>query len=181
MRCISSTGSPTLRRQWRCQAGQNPRSCVRSGAEMGVAATLNDAKGLVRFGVGVGTSGEPGVGAGRPLRRRFPWLDREALVKAMATSAPRAIWISIDFSGVSRMRLPSRDLEIHAVVVDAIEVPQAEHLEAAEVGQHRAVPAHNRCRPRLRPPPAHPVANAGDRCSSTIWAPVCASCSVVTL
>ena len=28
------------------------------------------------------------------------------------------------------------------MVVDAIEVPQAEHLEAARVGQHRAVPAH---------------------------------------
>ncbi len=57
-------------------------------------------------------------------------------------SAPSAFWISIERSGVRSMpRAVDLVAEAHAAVAD-LGAGQREHLEAAAVGQDRAVPAH---------------------------------------
>ena len=70
-------------------------------------------------------------------------LGKTGWSNATATSDPSASWTPIASSGVNRWSDPSRWLRnVDAVVVDHPQVAERHDLEAARVGQDRAVPVH---------------------------------------
>ena len=116
------------------------------GAEIGVRPALDDAEeGLIGPAVGVLAPPRPRRSCGG-RRRRSSLRDAGnggQWSRHIATSAPRASWMAVARSGVSSSRLPSMcERNVTPVVGHAAARRQAEDLEAARVGQDRAVPAH---------------------------------------
>ncbi len=63
--------------------------------------------------------------------------------KAMMMSAPRASCTAMEDSGVRHLAgTVEMGLEAHPLLVDAAQIPQAEDLKAAAVGQNRPIPVH---------------------------------------
>ena len=112
---------------------------------MGETAALNDAEQrLILAGVGCDAALEPGMGAATGiddvvLRRRIG----RALVEGHGHIRPEG---HLDLGGMFRGHVDGASIagvsEHHPTVIDLVQVPQAEHLKAAGVGEHRAVPAH---------------------------------------
>ena len=130
------------------------RACPRSPfalsrPQVRVDAALHDAEQrLVGPGVGRQAALGPGrvrVMAAATCRGRQGRIDHSS--NAMAMSLPSASWISTARSASAAGWTRPGGCEGHPVVVDRAQVGQAEHLEPAGIGQDRAIPAHEPCRP----------------------------------
>ena len=119
-------------------------------AQVGVAAALNDAKqGLVALVVGGDAALQPTVGSPAGSGHiGFAGRIGGALVKGHGHIGPQG---HLDLHGALGSQLDASPIpggsEDDAVVVDGVDVAQAEHLESARVGQQGAVPAHETMQP----------------------------------
>ena len=124
------------------EVGDGPSTLA---AQMGKASALHDAEQcLVVSGVGFNAAGQPGMGAPAGIDHIVfgGWIGR-TLVKGHGHVSPQG---HLDLRGVFRGHVDGAAIpgvaEHHAAVIDFVQVPQAEHLKAAGVGEHRTVPAH---------------------------------------
>ena len=102
----------------------------------------------------------------RGLRRR----SRDSGVHSSNTITMSELstrWMRIDSSGVRKQLVAvDRRGELHALLADLAQRAQAEHLEAARVGEDRPVPAHEAVQAavRARSPRARAAATGGRCC-----------------
>ena len=132
---------------WQVEVRHRSRAQI---TEVGETTALhNPEEGLVVALMGVCTAAQPGMGAPASLRNIIfcGWIGR-ALIKGHGHIGTKAhLDLHRPLGGQQDAAAVARVAEVNPFIVNAVEVAEAEHLEASGIGEHRAVPAHEPMQP----------------------------------